>query len=150
MGVWGVGLSLCHPPCVPGLQILHIVRSRSSPQQRNNPEELLAMVPQAALLVPEQLFCNTTTAKVQGLALGLLQKCNLMKLSGRGEVTALLSALCSSLHPPAHHKPNTPHGTLIPTLPASNQPAIPSQHTFLHLPALWHPKRGKNQLQHHF
>lgn len=38
---------------------------------------------------------------------------------GRGEVTALLRALRSSLNPPAHHRPNPP---LILTLPASNQP----------------------------
>lgn len=68
-----------------------------------------------------------SSSAIQGLALDLLQKCSLIKISGRGEAPALLCALCSSLNPPAHHKPNTPHGTLTLTLPASNQPATPQK-----------------------
>lgn len=62
-----------HPLCVPGLQILQKTRAHPTKEDSNG-----------ALLQPEQPFCNTSTAKVQALALHLLHKCNLFKLSGRG------------------------------------------------------------------
>lgn len=74
----------------------------------------------------------------------MLQKCNLIKFleeeaawgahkrPGTGEVRALRSSLSSC------------------PKPSRSIPEIPSQHTLLHLPALWDPKWGEKPTQHHF
>lgn len=123
------------PVCARAADPAQCAKQELSPHHGNHPGELLAVIAKAALPVPEQLCCSTSTAKVWGLALGLPQKCNLMKISGRGgrlsahkapgrgEVTALLRAPCSPLNPPAHHRPNPPPWapSSSPCLPQTNQ-----------------------------